>query len=169
LPTDRSPPPPTQRHHPHQPPPTQLTPHPDSTPPPARYFGLTAYVTARVLFNTSEHGTGDSSPVVHMPVAEVKNPLNYLVVNTTKAPGGTEARREDPGTFFQSLALFVLSPNRAVFETIRDAYVEAGLSPHAANYYPISGQTVSESVCVCVLEGRGERAIGLVVVDGLID
>jgi hypothetical protein len=79
---------------------------------------------------------------MHMPVAEIRNPLNYLVVNTTKAPA-TAARKEDPSSFFQSLALFVLSPNRAVFETIRDAYVEAGLSPHAANYYPISGQTVS--------------------------
>lgn len=78
-----------------------------------------------------------------MPVAEVKNPMNYLVVNTTKAPA-SDARREDPSSFFQSLALFVFSPNRAVFETVRDAYVAAGLSPHAANYYPISGQTVRE-------------------------
>lgn len=76
-----------------------------------------------------------------MNTRQVKNPLNYLVVNTTKAPA-TEARKADPSSFFQSLALFVVSPNRAVFETVRDAYVEAGLSPHAANYYPISGQTV---------------------------
>ncbi len=115
--------------------------HNNSTPPKARYFGMTAYVSARVLFNTSESGQGDSTPVVHMPVAEVKNPLNYLVVNTTKAPA-TAARKADPSSFFQSLALFVFSPNRAVFETVRAAYVEAGLSAHAANYYPISGQTV---------------------------
>lgn len=113
-----------------------------STPPPARYFGMTAYIAARVLFNASERGVGDSTPVVHMPVAEVKNPLNYLVVNTTKAPGGTEARRTNPGSFFESLALVVFSPSRAVYDAIRDAYIEAGLSPHAANYYPISGQTV---------------------------
>jgi hypothetical protein len=41
------------------------------TPPPAEYFGLTSYVTNRVLFNESESGKGDSSLIVHMPVAEV--------------------------------------------------------------------------------------------------
>ena len=82
---------------------------------------------------------------------QVKNPLNYLVVNTTKA-AATEARKADPSSFFQSLALFVVAPNRAVFAAVRDAYVEAGLSPHAANYYPISGQTVRARAraCVCV-------------------
>lgn len=109
---------------------------------------MTAYVSARILFNATERGQGDSTPLVHMPVAEIKNPLNYLVVNTTKSIA-TEARRQDPSSFFQSLALFVFAPSRAVYETVRDAYLEAGLSPQAANYYPISGQTV-RCVGVCV-------------------
>lgn len=41
------------------------------TPPPAKYFGLTSYVTNRVLFNDTGGGRGDASLVVHMPLAEV--------------------------------------------------------------------------------------------------
>lgn len=48
------------------------------TPPPMEYFGLTAYVTNRVLFNETERGKGDSSLIVHMPMAEVRDSKNLL-------------------------------------------------------------------------------------------
>jgi len=49
------------------------------TPPPAEYFGLTSYVTNRVLFNESETGQGDSSLIVHMPVAEVRKSMFIFI------------------------------------------------------------------------------------------
>lgn len=41
------------------------------TPPPAKYFGLTSYVTNRLLPNMTEYGTGFTDTTVHRPMAEV--------------------------------------------------------------------------------------------------
>ncbi|TFJ86121.1 hypothetical protein NSK_002941 [Nannochloropsis salina CCMP1776] len=111
------------------------------TPPPAKYFGLTSYVTNRVLFNDTEGGRGDASLVVHMPLAEISNPLNYLVMNTTKGTA-TAARKVDPSSFFNSLSLAVFSPSREVYQTITEAFVQAGLAESASNFYPLSAQTI---------------------------
>ncbi|KAM3575922.1 hypothetical protein VYU27_002257, partial [Nannochloropsis oceanica] len=111
------------------------------TPPPMEYFGLTAYVTNRVLFNETERGKGDSSLIVHMPMAEIANPLNYLRLNTTKA-SAFPSREDDPTPFYSSLSLAVFSPSRAVFETVAEAFIQAGLEEGAVNYYPMSGQTL---------------------------
>jgi len=40
------------------------------------------------------------------------------------------------------LSLAIFSPSRAVFETISEAFIQAGLGEGAVNYYPLSGQTI---------------------------
>ncbi len=40
------------------------------------------------------------------------------------------------------MTLAIFSPSLEVYHTIRDAYIAAGLAPHATNFYPISAQTI---------------------------
>jgi hypothetical protein len=107
------------------------------TPPPAKYFGLTAYVTSRLLYNGTETGDGDASLVPHFAMAELHDPLNQLRLNST---AGTAPAAGDK--FFGATSLIVLAPSRAVFEWIATAFVDAGLPKEAVNFYPVSGQVV---------------------------
>jgi hypothetical protein len=72
---------------------------------------------------------------------QISNPLNYLVMNTTKGTA-TAARKVDPSSFFNSLSLAVFSPSREVYQTITEAFVQAGLAESASNFYPLSAQTI---------------------------
>jgi len=42
-------------------------------PPPAKYFGVTAYVTARIMTNDTDPATSDGRLFGHMALAEVRN------------------------------------------------------------------------------------------------
>ena len=54
------------------------------TPPSARYFGISTYVAARLLYNTSTTGDGgDAGLVPHFAAAEIHDPFNRLSISTT--------------------------------------------------------------------------------------
>jgi hypothetical protein len=44
-------------------------------PPPAKYFGITAYVSCRIHVNDSEFGTGDGTIMTSTPMVEVNGEM----------------------------------------------------------------------------------------------
>lgn len=83
-------------------------------PPPLRYFGITSYVTQRLLSNQTNRGFGDAEVLPHRPLVEVSPALNYINLNTSAGTGMTKERKSDPHQVFGSTALLVFTSSREV-------------------------------------------------------
>ena len=114
-------------------------------PPKCKYFGITSYVTNRLLINDTygDPNTFDceGSLIQHTAITEISNPLNYLIINTTAKVNHTEHHVDSVSKeVWNKHALMVFSPSLAVFNRISDAFSKAGFPVEAHNFYEYSGQ-----------------------------
>lgn len=115
-------------------------------PPKCKYFGITSYVTNRLLINDTygDPNTFDceGNIIQHTSIAEISNPLNYLIINTTSNIYHSKANihEDKENEIWNKHALMVFAPSLAVFNRISEAFSTAGFPKEAHNFYEYSGQ-----------------------------
>ena len=100
------------RAHPKETPPSSLSRPPPAEPPlAARPHPLIP--PPIITVPDSEKGSGDDKVLIHVPMAEIAGPLNYINMNTTSGKA-TDERKVDPSDFWGTTALLVFAPSREV-------------------------------------------------------
>ncbi len=93
------------------------------TPPPSRYFSLRSYLAYKFPKVEDEHPNGYFNISGFMPAAELGDPTNNAVIQTTGGPGNP----------FSKTTLVVSTGDQGTYRHVREAFRAAGLPETATN------------------------------------